>query len=135
MDAQPTIFIGSSSEALDIAEALEFHLHKVMNVDIWDYGIFKIGKSLLESLVNSLDRFDFAIFVLTQDDLVESRGSLKYSPRDNVIFEIGLLIGRIGRERTFIVHEKGIALKLPSDLLGITVKTFQRRTDGNLISS
>jgi predicted nucleotide-binding protein len=46
---------------------------------------------------------DFAAFVVTADDVTASRGRRKASPRDNVVFEIGLFMGAIGRERTFVV--------------------------------
>jgi Predicted nucleotide-binding protein containing TIR-like domain len=76
--------------------------------------------------------FDFAILVLTPDDLVERRGAQGQQPRDNVLFERGLFMGRLGRERTFIVHGRGVELNLPSDLAGIQPATFARRGDGNL---
>jgi hypothetical protein len=40
------------------------------------------------------------------------------SPRDNVVFEAGLLGGALGIRRTFILHAHGA--KLPTDLLGLT---------------
>ena len=47
-------------------------------------------------MVYSLDRFDFAILVLTADDLVASRDVLSTAPRDNVLFELGLFMGGLG---------------------------------------
>lgn len=116
---KPTIFIGSSSEAISVVDAFQSHLDDVAEVIPWRYGIFKSGESALESLINSLNRFDFAALILTPDNLVESRGSTSSSPRDNIIFEMGLFIGRLGRERVFIVSQRNSDLKIPTDLLGI----------------
>jgi hypothetical protein len=63
--------------------------------------------------------------VATGDDKSRSRGKWEMSPRDNVVFELGLFMGRLGRDRTFYVFEKGI--KLPSDLLGVTLPQFPKR--------
>src|SRR5207237_263634 len=52
--------------------------------------------------------------------------------RANVLFEIGLFIGLLGRERTFIVACEDDHVELPSDLLGATIAKYPRRNDGNL---
>ncbi len=100
---KPSLFVGSSNEGLDVAREVEFHLQDVTEVTIWNegLGIFKLGNSYLESLINSLDNFDFAILILTPDDLVTSRDISSQGPRDNVMFELGLFMGRLGRSRYF----------------------------------
>ncbi len=86
--------------------------------------------------MNALDRFDFAVLVLTPDDTVVSRASEHLAPRDNLLFELGLFMGRLGRSRTFVVCENSTRMKLPSDLAGVTVARFtQERTDRNLIAA
>jgi len=89
-------------------------------------------KEPLDSLMSSADRFDFAVLVLSADDLLVSRGEVQASPRDNVLFELGLFIGRLGRDRTFIVNDRNAPPKLPTDLAGITTVTFQLHESGNL---
>jgi hypothetical protein len=79
-----------------------------------------------------LDRFDFAALILTPDDIITSRGDTSDSPRDNVLLELGLFIGRLGRQRTFIVCNRDKNLKLPSDLAGVTMAEYGDRKDNNL---
>lgn len=121
--SKPRVFIGSSSEAVDIAKAIELHLTRVCETTVWDSGIFDLSKSALESLENAVNSHEFGVLVLTPDDMVTSRGKTKFGPRDNVLFELGLFVGRWGRERTFIACDPKKA-KIPSDWDGITVATF-----------
>jgi|SRR5579871_820395 len=123
----PSLFIGSSSEDLEIARGVELQLQNDARVSIWKNWGFDPGDSTLETLMKALDEFDFAIMVLNPNDLLRTRGRKYGSPRDNVLFELGLFMGRIGRHRTFILHEEGADLKLPTDLNGITRVTYRKR--------
>jgi Predicted nucleotide-binding protein containing TIR-like domain len=125
----PEVFIGSSSEGEIVARAIEFHLHKYADVTMWMNKVFKPGVSYLQSLLNALDRFDFAVLVLTPDDVLESRDDSHSSPRDNVVFELGLFMGRLGVRRAFFVAEENKNLKLPSDLDGISRLDYRSRDD------
>jgi hypothetical protein len=126
-DALPSVFIGSSSEGLDVAREVELQLQQNAFTTIWKDAVFGLGIGTLESLMNALDQFDFCIMILSPDDLLESRDKNYASPRDNVVFELGLFMGRLGRSRTFIVHERDASLKLPSDLAGITASPYKKR--------
>ncbi len=134
---KPFVFIGSSAEGLNVAKAVQANLSHVCECQIWSQGLFGLSEGTLETLVKSLTQFDFAILALTNDDLVHSRGQEYNSPRDNVLFELGLFIGGIGRERTFIIvdNDKSSKLKLPSDLAGITPAFFDPPIKGNLQSA
>ena len=44
------------------------------------------------------------------------------APRDNVLCELGLLIGRLGWERTFSVYDKIQDAKVPTDPIKRLVK-------------
>jgi predicted nucleotide-binding protein len=71
------LFVGSSSEGLEIAEAVQRHLDRVCEVELWTQGVFRTTQGTLESLVIALSRLDFATFVLTSDDLTVSCGMEK----------------------------------------------------------
>lgn len=132
---RPALFIGSSTEGLRFARALQVLLDNICEITIWSQGIFGLGQGTLESLVNALEEYDFAILVLTADDLTISRDVQSVAPRDNVLFELGLFMGGLGRNRTFIVYDRTAGLRLPSDLAGVCAATFAPHTTGNLQSA
>jgi Predicted nucleotide-binding protein containing TIR-like domain len=128
-----SVFIGSSSQGLDAARAIEYNLQADAEITVWQSGVFMLGKSYLESLEAALSRFDFALLVVTPDDMLFSGDGSRLAPRDNVIFELGLFMGRLGRNRTFAICSDSERLKLPTDFSGIVVEKFQAdRTDRNL---
>ena len=132
---KPSVFIGSSTEGLKIAKTIQLLLDRVCEVTIWSQGVFGLSKGYLEELVSSLEKFDFAILVLTPDDMTISRETESDSPRDNVIFELGLFVGGIGRNRTYVVYDRTKKIKIPSELAGISMATFELHSNGNLESS
>lgn len=135
MQSRPFIFVGSSSEGLPIAKAMQAGLAGFADVTLWTQGIFEPSFSYLESLTKALDTADFAVLVLTKDDVLLTRGVQADSPRDNVIFELGLFIGRLGRYRCFFIFERSDPPKLPSDLLGIAGAPYDKRTDTNFVAA
>ena len=134
---KPKIFIGSSKERLDIAYALQENLEFDSEPTVWTQGIFKLSKNTLESLVDSLETFDYAIFVFHPDDMSEIRGKEYNVIRDNLIFELGLFIGKIGRDKVFFLIPQNFKnLHIPTDLIGITPGTYNaHRKDKNLKAS
>jgi hypothetical protein len=128
------VFIASSSEARDVAEEvgllLSHQLEGQADVKPWP-RTFELTAFYMESLEAVIAAADFAILILTPDDVTISRHSEIFVPRDNVIFELGLFMGHFGRRRCFILREDTPGLKLPSDLLGIHSANFSRPPDGN----
>ncbi|MBE6234654.1 MAG: hypothetical protein E7112_00285 [Bacteroidales bacterium] len=120
---RPRIFIGSSKEGLYIAGQIKAYFSKDFDCYLWSDDIFKYNDNYLETLMKEASLFDFGFMVCTNDDWTKSRGVEQGAPRDNVIFEYGLFLGRLGRERAYIIHDKSI--KLPSDLHGITLASFE----------
>ena len=134
-NARPTVFIGSSAEGLSVAEAIQQNLDRVAECVPWSQGVFGLMGGTLETLVAQVETFDFAILVLTDDDLVSVRGTTEPCARDNVLFEFGLFVGAIGRERTFGVFDRTSKLRIPSDLAGVTLASFQPHSSGNAQAS
>lgn len=120
--AKPRVFIGSSTKGLSIAEKFQKCLKSVADCTMWTDDVFVLGLFTLESLVITTRGYDFAVLVLTADDVIYEQDELQNIPRANLIFESGLFIGTIGRERTFIVIQEGV--NLPSDLDGLTHARF-----------
>ena len=120
------VFVISSAEALEVARAIQNAFdHDPFKVIVWTDGVFRASWYPIESLERELDQSDFAIAIAEPDDLTQSRGKMAQTPRDNVIFELGLFIGRIGRHRSFLVEPRGEETKLPSDLSGITSISYK----------
>jgi hypothetical protein len=129
MPNRPRIFIGSSSEASPIAGAINAYFDRIGKARLWSQGVFGLGRGNLENLIAAAESMDFAILVLTADDTVHSRGVDQSSPRDNVLFELGLFMGKLGRDRTFIAADRSKPPKIPSDLAGIMYVDFEPDKD------
>jgi hypothetical protein len=127
--AKERVFIGSSQKNVRVARLIRDRLEvdPSTTVRIWDEGVFGVGEGILERLVAEVDKYDFAVLVWGEDDITESRGESRASPRDNVIFECGLFMGAIGRDRIFIVGDSSVDLKIPSDLAGILLADYDGR--------
>lgn len=117
----PVMFLGCSVEGLDLAKALESSFkHSDVVIRAWyNGGIFTASGYTMDDLMRQVQECDFAMFVFGPDDKIHSRDADHSAPRDNVVLEFGLFMGRLGRERVFMVKEAKADLKIPSDLTGI----------------
>jgi CRP/FNR family cyclic AMP-dependent transcriptional regulator len=120
------VFIISSVEALPIARGVESAFeHDNFHVVLWTHDVFKVANYPLEDLERELEVSDFAIAIAQPDDLVKVRKEERLAPRDNVIFELGFFMGRLGRTRAILMEPRGSDVKLPSDLAGITTIPYK----------
>ncbi len=142
-ERRPSVFIGSSAKGLPVAKKLQQNLDWACEVVIWYQGVFGLSGGTLETLVNKAPEFDFAILVVTPDDMLVTAAAgqskrvaqTQSCARDNVLIEIGLFIGVLGRERTFIVYDRTAKIKIPSDLAGVTFADFEAHSSVNLESA
>ncbi len=78
------------------------------------------GRTLIEKLEDYGD-VGYAVVILSGDDVgglqVQETGKLNPRARQNVIFELGIFLGRLGRGRVCLLYRKGV--ELPSDLSGL----------------
>lgn len=122
---QVRIFIGSSIEGLEVARCIQAEMEYDYDVEIWNQGtVFGLGIATLEALEKAVQSYDIGVFVFTPDDELVSRGKIKPIARDNVVFELGLFIGKLSRFRAFIIKPSGSLITLPTDLNGITTATY-----------
>jgi len=124
------IFIGSSTEELPLAEIAKKQLESdfdvtIWNDNLWDTAVFRLNQNFLSDLMKASLQFDFGILVGTADDKVQYRGNEVLQPRDNVLFELGLFIGRLGTSKCAFVIDKEV--KFPSDFQGITLARFDKK--------
>lgn len=130
-DLKPKIFIGSSTAGYEIAKKVKANLSLVGDCTLWqDSGVWETNKSTFENLLRMASYFDFGIFVATADDLTLSNDKLVIEPRDNVILEMALFLGAMGRDKSFLLVEEGI--KLPSDFNGIFMPRFNSNSDSSI---
>lgn len=77
------------------------------------------GRTIIEKFEEHSD-VTFAVVLLTPDDVGHSARSEEVAhrrARQNVVFELGYFIGRLGRHRVCALHKS--SLELPSDYSGI----------------
>lgn len=133
---KPRLFIASSVETLPVAEAVNVNLDHDFEITIWKNGTFKLSSSTIDDLVEKSSAVDFALFIFAPDDIALIRSRKEHIVRDNVIFEMGLFVGAIGKSRSFILKPRDVEMHLPTDLLGVTPADYDAsRSDDDLVSA
>ncbi|QDV39272.1 TIR domain-containing protein [Tautonia plasticadhaerens] len=133
---EPVLFLGSSREGLVIAEEIKLGLKNApINVIGWTDDVFGPSSVSIDALLMMVKEADFAGLVFGPDDKVVSRRRQSDTPRDNVVFELGLFMGGLGRERTFIIKDRDTNLKIPTDLLGVTPITYVEHDPARIAST
>ena len=105
----------NESVKYDVARFIERDLKKEAVIL---HEISNKGKTIIEKFeFNS--QVDFAIALWTADDLGKAKGEidLRERSRQNVIFETGYFIGKLGRDKVIILFESGV--EKPSDYEGV----------------
>jgi hypothetical protein len=133
---RPRVFIGSSQNNVRVARAVQANLSADVEARLWNQGIFHLSKDNLSNILDELEQADFGVFILGADDEAIIKDESVKIPRDNVIFEFGIYVGRLGPFRAFaIIPPKTTPIHILSDFHGLTVATLQEVSDDNLFIS
>jgi predicted nucleotide-binding protein len=75
---------------------------------------------------DSARKSSYAIVLLSPDDRSKGKNEKKLQPqaRQNVIFELGYLTAKLGRERVFVLINKQEGFKMPSDFAGVAYTQY-----------
>jgi hypothetical protein len=120
------IFIGSSTEALKLAEAVGEMIdnHEGTKAVLWS-TLFPAGMILLEQIERLPNEIAGAVLLATPDVKCSRKRKRWFdfkrfsAPIANIVFEYGYLSARLGRKRVFILQFDEV--DLASDLQGVTV--------------
>lgn len=134
---KPKLFIASSVEGIKIAYGIQENLEYDAYCTVWSQGVFTPSAYAVDSLVEELNESDFGVFVFSVDDVLKMRNQEMNAVRDNIIFELGLFVGQLGRSRNFMIRPDDAAgLHIPTDLVGLSPLTFNAsRKDGNIVAA
>ncbi len=77
------------------------------------------GRTIIEKFESYAGEVGFAVILLTADDRGATMATDELQPRarQNVVFELGYFIGRLGRSRVTVLYDAGV--ELPSDMSGV----------------
>lgn len=126
----PIVFLGSSTKGKrKLAPIIKILKKNNIVVKPWTMDVFNLSRTTIENLEICLQKCDFAILVVTGDDKTIKNGKEVISPRDNIIFEIGLSMGYLGRERTICLLYEPTKIDFPSDLSGVTYLDYKKKKD------
>lgn len=96
-----------------------------LEVRLWDEMLYP-GDHPLDGLRREVLRSDFALMVATPDDVLEMRQQTGFVARTNILFELGLFMGALGRNKSMLLvvadarGDTRREVTLPTDLTGIT---------------
>ena len=85
------------------------------------------GKTIIEKFENYSD-VDFAIVLFSPDDFGRAKEDKKDHPRprQNVVFELGFFIGKLGRQSVVVLHKVIDDFEIFSDFQGVIFHPFQK---------
>jgi hypothetical protein len=128
----------SSGKTYPIAEAVKQNLtQRGLLADTWRENFFDLNNTApLNTFLKKLLCFDFAVLILGNDDLRidPDGGAARNIPRDNVIFELGATMARMGTQKTFLLSPREPNVTLPSYFRGLDPLFYDHRSNDDQVA-
>jgi uncharacterized SAM-dependent methyltransferase len=123
---KPLLIIGSSKEGENLAKGMQASLGDTLDVELWSQMAGGLSEQILENFERALKHADFAAFIFAPDDDLTVRAEKTKTVRDNVLLELGVARGILGRERAFIVRPSNatVEMRTATDLLGVIAAEY-----------
>ena len=92
----------------------------------------KKGQTIIDKFEEQADEAGFAIVLLTPDDVGSSKATGKRKPRarQDIIFELGYLLGGLGNQRVCALYKEGV--ELPSAIRDVAYVPMDSTEDWKL---
>jgi predicted nucleotide-binding protein len=94
------------------------------------------GKKIVENFSKDYADVGFAVVLLSPDDFAyaknEAATKRKLRPQQNVIFELGFLLGKLGKSNVLVFFRECANFEVPTDFEGIKVTAFDDRDSWKL---
>ena len=86
------------------------------------------GNTIIEKLLEN-SNVNFAIALLTPDDIYTINEKPQSRARQNVIFEFGYFMGKLGRKNVVALFENSETFEIPSDISGLIYIPYNIKED------
>ena len=133
MDAenQPKVFISHGHDREGITTVAKFVEALGLKPTVLDEQPKK-GQTIIDKFEEQADEAGFAIVLLTPDDVGSSKATGKRKPRarQDVIFELGYLLGGLGGGRVCALYKEGV--ELPSGIRDVAYVPMDSADDWKL---
>jgi hypothetical protein len=101
---KPKLFIGCSEQSVIWAEFYQTQLSTASEVTVIHQGVMAASNHKLNRLKKHIEEADFGLIIITHSDFEQP------AIYHNLLVLIGLCIGELGHNRTFIILSKGYQL-------------------------
>ncbi len=127
------VLIFSSIEGKPVAEAVKTCIDRFsrgkIKATLWDRTNW--AGWFLDHVLGQIRRFPFVVLILTPDQKIINRKETIFSPRDNLLMELGIALATNEHERTFVLRPESTPLKLPTNISGWNVWSYRESVEGN----